>query len=103
MAKRWDSLRLFNPARYAGLPGLRFPARGDTFPTKDQMADYLGDYVKKFHLPVQSSVKIDRLWREGDRFLMTAGSRRFEIRKRGGGDGKLLTAKDTRLRSLVGP
>ena len=26
---RWDSLRLFNPARYAGLPGLQFPARGD--------------------------------------------------------------------------
>ena len=22
---RWDSLRLFNPARYAGLPGLPFP------------------------------------------------------------------------------
>src|SRR5215470_17471297 len=37
---RWDSLRLFNPARYAGLPGLAFPARGDSFPTKDQMADY---------------------------------------------------------------
>src|SRR6476660_6918825 len=36
---RWDSLRLFNPARYAGLPGLAFPARGDSFPTKDQMAD----------------------------------------------------------------
>ena len=76
--KRWDSLRLFNPARYAGLPGLRFPARGDTFPTKDQMADYLGDYVHRFQLPVQSSVKIDRLWKEGDRFVMTAGSRRFE-------------------------
>src|SRR5215470_13735659 len=36
--KRWDSLRLFTVARYAGLPGLRFPARGDAFPTKEQMA-----------------------------------------------------------------
>lgn len=75
---RWDSLRLFNPARYAGLPGLRFPARGDTFPTKDQVADYLGDYVHRFHLPVQSGVKVERLWQEGDRFLMAAGSQRFE-------------------------
>ena len=75
---RWDSLRLFNPARYAGLPGLRFPARGDTFPTKDQVADYLGDYVHRFHLPVQNGVKVDRLWKEGDRFLMAAGSQRFE-------------------------
>jgi putative flavoprotein involved in K+ transport len=75
---RWDSLRLFNPARYAGLPGLRFPARGDTFPTKDEMADYLGEYVQRFHLPVQNGIRIDHLWKENDRFLMTAGSRRFE-------------------------
>src|SRR4029078_12910144 len=34
---RWDSLRLFTPARYNRLPGMRFPARGDAFITKDQM------------------------------------------------------------------
>ena len=38
---RWDSLRLFTPARYSGLPGMRFPAPGWTFPTKDEMGDYL--------------------------------------------------------------
>ena len=38
---RWDSLRLFTPARYAGLPGMRFPARGDSFPTKEQVATIL--------------------------------------------------------------
>src|SRR5262245_55870611 len=70
---RWDSLRLFNPARYAGLPGSRFPARGDTFPTKDQMADYLADYAQRFHLPVLNGVKVDRLWKEGGKFVMTAG------------------------------
>jgi putative flavoprotein involved in K+ transport len=37
--KRWDSLRLFTPARYDALPGMRFPAPGDSFPTKDAMAD----------------------------------------------------------------
>ena len=75
---RWDSLRLFNPARYAGLPGLRFPAPGDAFPTKDEMADYLGEYVQRFHLPVQNGVRIDRLWKEDGRFHMTAGHRHFE-------------------------
>ena len=75
---RWDSLRLFNPARYAGLPGSRFPARGDSFPTKDQMADYLADYAQRLHLPVRSGVRVDRLWKEGDRFIMTAGTQRFE-------------------------
>lgn len=38
---RWDSLRLFTPARYDGLAGMPFPARADSFPSKDQMADYL--------------------------------------------------------------
>src|SRR5262245_16926970 len=75
---RWDSLRLFNPARYAGLPGMRFPARGDAFPTKDQMADYLVDYANRFHLPVQNGVRVDRLWRESDRFMLSAGEQRFE-------------------------
>src|ERR1043165_9558827 len=75
---RWDSLRLFNPARYAGLPGLAFPGRGDSFPTKEQMADYLADYSKRFLLPVRNGTKVDRLWKEGDRFIMTAGRERFE-------------------------
>lgn len=75
---RWDSLRLFTPARYAGLPGLPFPARGDAFPTKDDMADYLESYAKHFHLPVQTSVKVDSLSKQGERFVVTAGGLRFE-------------------------
>ena len=75
---RWDSLRLFNPARYAGLPGLRFPGRGDAFPTKDQVADYLVAYAERFKLPVRNGVRIDRLWKEGDRFMLAAGDERFE-------------------------
>ena len=76
--KRWDSLRLFNPARYAGLPGLRFPGAGASFPTKDQVADYLADYAQKFHLPVRHGVRVDRLWKEDGRFVITAGEHRFE-------------------------
>ena len=75
---RWDSLRLFTPARYAGLPGLRFPGRGDIAPTKEQTADYLMEYARHFNLPVQNGVRVDRLWKEGNRFVMTAGKQRFE-------------------------
>jgi putative flavoprotein involved in K+ transport len=78
---RWDSLRLFTPARYAGLPGMRFPGRGDSFPTKDQLADYLAEYARRFQLPVRHGVRIDRLWRDDNRFLMTAGNQRFEAEK----------------------
>jgi putative flavoprotein involved in K+ transport len=76
--RRWDSLRLFTPARFDGLDGLPFPAPPHTFPTKDEMADYLESYAKRFKLPVRTGVKVDRLSREGDRYILTAGSQRFE-------------------------
>lgn len=76
--KRWDSLRLFTPARYSGLAGWRFPAPAMAFPTKDEMADYLESYAARFDLPVRTGVKVDRLSREGDRYVVAARDRRFE-------------------------
>jgi putative flavoprotein involved in K+ transport len=75
---RWDSLLLFTPARYDGLAGMRFPARGDVFPTKDQMADYLEAYAERFRLPIRTGVTVDGLSRDGDRFSVRAGDRGFE-------------------------
>src|SRR5262245_37846023 len=31
---RWDSLRLFTPAKYDGIVGMKFPAPPNSFPTK---------------------------------------------------------------------
>jgi putative flavoprotein involved in K+ transport len=59
--KRWDSLRLFTPSQFNGLPGLIFPASKGVFPTKDQVADYLEIYANKFRLPIQMGVKVLRL------------------------------------------
>ena len=78
--KRWDSLRLFTPARYDGLQGWRFPAPAFSFPTKDEMADYLEAYAARFDLPVRTGVEVDGLSREGDRFIITSGDRRFEAK-----------------------
>ena len=75
---RWDSLRLFTPAKFAGLDGLPFPAPRDSFPTKDQMADYLETYARTFDLPVRSGVRVERLSRQGPRFVAVAGDRRYE-------------------------
>src|SRR5262245_46624528 len=75
---RWDSLRLFTPARYDGLPGMRFPAGGGEFPTKDEMANYLESYAKRFSLPVRTGMRVNGLARENDRFVVTAGTKRFE-------------------------
>jgi len=78
--KRWDSLRLFTPARYDGLQGWRFPAPALSFPTKDEMADYLEAYAARFELPVRTGVEVDGLSREGDLFIITSGNRRLEAK-----------------------
>jgi putative flavoprotein involved in K+ transport len=75
---RWDSLRLFTPARYSGLPGMGFPAAAWHYPTKDEVAEYLETYAARFQLPVRTGVRVDGLTRRGDRYLVTAGERRFE-------------------------
>ena len=61
-----------------GLPGMPFPARDDEFPSKDQMADYLESYAQHFRLPVQTGVKVERLSKQGDSFVVEAGKKRFE-------------------------
>jgi putative flavoprotein involved in K+ transport len=52
--RHWDSLRLYSPARAAALPGMRFPAPPMTYPTKDEMADFLKTYAATFDLPVRT-------------------------------------------------
>jgi putative flavoprotein involved in K+ transport len=75
---RWDSLRLFTPNRLNRLPGMRFPGFRWGFPSKDEWADYLESYARKFDLPVETGVRVERLTREGDRFVATSEGRRFE-------------------------
>ncbi len=71
--KRWDSLCLFTPARYSALPGLAFPAPPSYCPTKDEIADYLEAYARRFELPVRTGTKVDRLSDMGDRFKVVSG------------------------------
>ena len=70
---RWDSLRLFTPAQYDTLPGTPFPAKPDTHPTKDQVADYLATYAET-HASRSSPAPVTRL-AHGDR-LFTAHTTR---------------------------
>src|SRR4029450_3391626 len=56
--QRWDSLHLFTPARYDGLPGMPCPSPPFSSPTKDQVADYLEAYTTQFGLPVRTGVRV---------------------------------------------
>jgi putative flavoprotein involved in K+ transport len=76
--KRWDSLRLYSPASYDALPGMRFPARRAAFPSTHEMADYLEAYATRFELPVRSGKTVDTLTNDGERFVVRTGERTFE-------------------------
>jgi putative flavoprotein involved in K+ transport len=74
---RWDSLRLFTPAFHDGLPGMPFPARSNYFPTKDETADYLEAYARKFALPVRFGRRVDSLTLHDGVYLVSAGYERY--------------------------
>ncbi len=76
--KRWDSLRLFTPACFSGVPGLPLPAPAWSFPTKDEFADYLETYAARFEIPVQTGISVDGLSKVNGRFVVSAGELRFE-------------------------
>jgi putative flavoprotein involved in K+ transport len=70
---RWDSLTLFTPAEYDALPGMPFPATAGTYPTKDEVADYLAAYADHFELPVLLNAAVTRLTREHGHFAVQTG------------------------------
>ena len=70
---RWDSLALFTPAQYSGLPGMAFPSPKDTYPSKDDVASYLQAYVSAFDLPVRLNAKVTSVTqRDGAYVVATA-------------------------------
>ena len=66
---RWDSLRLFTAAQYDSLPGMEFPAPRDSYPGKDEVADYLQAYAAKFELPIRLGARVTSLAADDDGYL----------------------------------
>ena len=77
--ERWDSLTLFTPRRYSGLPGLPFPGAPDGYPTRDEVVAYLEAYAERFELPVEEHAPVRSLTAEDGRFVLDV-------------DGKAITA-----------
>jgi putative flavoprotein involved in K+ transport len=66
---RWDSLKLFTPKEFTGLPGWEYPSNTSVL-TKDQMAEYLELYAKKFSLPVRAGNRVIRLSKNENGFIV---------------------------------
>lgn len=71
--RRWDSLRLFTPARHSGLPGMHFPAPPDHLADKDEVAEYLERYADRFDLPVRLDTRVRCISWNGERYLVDIG------------------------------
>lgn len=76
-SKRWDSLRLFSPAKYSSLPGFAFPAAPFHLPTKDEVAAYFKAYVTRFQLLVRLGVKVTRVYRERQQYFLETSAGLF--------------------------
>lgn len=59
--RHWESLRLFTPGRYNGLPGLPFPGETWHFPGKDEVAAYLEKYAVVHDLPVRLRAQVETI------------------------------------------
>lgn len=75
---RWDSLKLFTPARYDALPGLAFPGDPDRYPTRDEVADYLTDYSSHFELPVELRSRVRAIRTTNSGYLVELEDRIYE-------------------------
>jgi putative flavoprotein involved in K+ transport len=75
--ERWDSLKLFTPARYDSLPGLTFPGDPDRYPTRDEAAAYLADYARHFDLPVELNSHVNAIRRVDEGYVVELDDRTY--------------------------
>ena len=79
--RRYDSLKLYSPARFDGLPGLPFPAQSGPSRPVLRWPTTSRPYAGQLGLPVDTGVRLERLdapGREGEPFVATAGDHRYE-------------------------
>ena len=78
---RWASLRLYSPAAVDGLPGMPFPGKRFSYPSGQEMGDFLESYARAWKLPVRTAIHVDSMRRRDDGrdgFVIEAGDQRFE-------------------------
>ena len=65
-----ESLTLFTPRRYSGLPGQTFPGDPEGYPTRDEVIGYLEQYAQVFELPTKLDSRVRRVSSDDGRFLL---------------------------------
>ncbi|TQR21758.1 NAD(P)-binding domain-containing protein [Psychrobacillus vulpis] len=66
----YDSLKLFSPAGFSSLSGLKFPGEQNRYPNRDEVVQYLKDYRRHFQLPVRTNQRVKTVEKSGEGFIV---------------------------------
>ncbi|MFA5584137.1 MAG: FAD-dependent oxidoreductase, partial [Bacteriovoracaceae bacterium] len=56
--RTWDSLKLFSPKEYSSLPGWMMPPTKETYPTREEIINYLTEYEKRYEFDIRRPVNV---------------------------------------------
>ncbi|MCX0275083.1 NAD(P)/FAD-dependent oxidoreductase [Nocardia zapadnayensis] len=70
----YDSLTLFSPAAYSGLPGRRFPGDLDRYPHRDEVVDYLRGYAAGLDAEIHTGTPVQTVATGEAGFTVTTGT-----------------------------
>jgi putative flavoprotein involved in K+ transport len=76
----WDSLRLFSAATWSSIAGWQMPNPEPGYPHRDAVIDYLTHYEAHYQLPIVRPVHVDAVTRQGELFVVRAGTRQWRCR-----------------------
>jgi len=79
--ERWESLKLFTPARFSGLPGFAIPGDPDEHPPRDEVASYLRRYARHFELPLATGNAVLELQQREHGYLARTATSAYEARQ----------------------
>ena len=57
----WESLRLFSPNTWSSLSGCMMPMTEQTYPTRNEVIDYLFAYEQRYQFPIIRPVHVDHI------------------------------------------
>ncbi|WP_251637478.1 NAD(P)/FAD-dependent oxidoreductase [Sporosarcina sp. NCCP-2716] len=78
---RYKSLVLFTPKSFSGLPGLKMKGNPNSYPTKNEIADYLEDYVAHFKLPCRMGTLVTGIEKKNGLFNVFTEEEELQSRK----------------------
>ena len=57
----WESLRLFSPNTWSSLSGWMMPTTEQTYPTRNEVIEYLSVYEQRYQFPIIRPVHVDHI------------------------------------------